>query len=63
MGAVASSGRSVLASVVGWLIVALLAYWFLGIIVGTIAFLVRFVIWIVILGALLAIYLRLKSPD
>ena len=30
---------------------------------GTIAFLVRFVIWIVILGALLAIYLRLKSPD
>jgi hypothetical protein len=53
----------VLASVVGWLIVALLAYWFLGFIVGTIAFLARFIIGIVVLGALLTIYLRLKSPD
>lgn len=52
-----------LASVVGWLIVALVAYWFLGLIVGTIAFFVRFFIWIVLLGVLLALYLKLKSSD
>jgi hypothetical protein len=60
---VADGPKSVLASVVGWLIVALLAYWFLGIIIGTIAFMIRFVVWIVLLGVLLTIYLKLKSPD
>lgn len=60
---VADGSRSVLASVVGWLIVALVAYWFLGIIIGTIAFFVRFFIWIVLLGILLALYLKLKSSD
>lgn len=60
---VADGSRSVLASVVGWLIVALVAYWFLGFIVGTIAFFVRFFIWIVLLGILLALYLKLKSSD
>lgn len=59
----ADGPKSVLASVVGWLIVALLAYWFLGIIIGTIAFMIRFVVWIVLLGVLLTIYLKLKSPD
>lgn len=52
-----------LASVVGWSIVALVALWLLGIVVGTIAFVARFVVWIVVIGVLLAIYLRLKSPD
>jgi hypothetical protein len=60
---VASGSKSVLASAVGWLIVALLAYWFLGIIVGTITFMVRFMVWIVVLGVLLTIYLKLKSTD
>jgi hypothetical protein len=55
--------KSVLASVVGWLIVALLVYWFLGIIVGTIAFVVRFIVWIVLLGLLLAAYFKLKEPS
>lgn len=59
----ASGPKSVLASVVGWLIVALLAYWFLGIVIGTIAFMIRFIVWIVLLGVLLTIYLKLKSPD
>lgn len=59
----AGSPKSVLASVVGWLIVALLAYWFLGIIVGTIAFMVRFIVWIVLLGVLVTVYLKLTSPD
>jgi hypothetical protein len=60
---VADSPKSILASVVGWLIVALLAYWFLGIIIGTIAFMVRFIVWIILLGVLITIYLKLKSPD
>ena len=59
----ASGPRSLLASAVGWLIVAQLAFWFIGIVIGTIAFLVRFVVWIVLLGVLLTIYLKLKSPD
>lgn len=59
----ADGPKSILASVVGWLIVALLAYWFLGIIIGTIAFMVRFIVWIILLGVLLTIYLKLKSPD
>jgi hypothetical protein len=59
----ADGSRSVLASVIGWLIVALVAYWFLGFVIGTIAFLVRFIVWIVLLGILLALYLKLKSPD
>ena len=63
MAGVASGPRSVATSVVGWLIVALLAYWFLGFVIGTIAFLVRFIVWIVLLGVLLAIYARLKSSD
>lgn len=59
----ADGPKSILASVVGWLIVALLAYWFLGIIIGTIAFMVRFIVWIILLGVLVTIYLKLKSPD
>lgn len=54
--------KSVAATVVGWLIVALLVYWFLGIIIGTIAFIVRFIVWIVLLGLLLAAYFKLKDP-
>ena len=59
----ASGPKSVLASVVGWLIVALIAYWFIGIVIGTIAFMIRFIVWIILLGVLLTIYLQLKSPD
>ena len=53
--------KNLLATVVGWVIVALLVFWFLGIIVGTIAFVVRFIVWIVLLGLLLAAYVKLKE--
>lgn len=59
----AASSKSILASVVGWLIVALIAYWFLGVIVGTIAFVVRFIVWIVLIGLLVTLYLKLKAPE
>lgn len=51
-----------LASIVGWVIVALLVFWFLGIVIGTIAFMIRFLVWIVVLGLLLAAYAKLKEP-
>jgi hypothetical protein len=59
----ASRPKSILASIVGWVIVALLVYWLLGIVVGTIRFLVRFVVWIAVLGFLVVAYLRLKGDD
>ena len=53
--------KNTLATVVGWVIVALLVFWLLGIIVGTIAFMIRFLVWIVVLGLLLAAYVKLKE--
>ena len=57
------SGRSTLRSVVGWLIVVLLAFWLLGIVIGTIKFVVRFFLWAVVLGLLIYAYLKLKDDD
>ena len=54
--------RSVLATVVGYVIVALVAYWLFGALIGTIRWLVRAVLTIVVLGALATVYLKLKTP-
>lgn len=58
-----SPTRSALATVVGWVIVAVVVYWFLGAVIGTIRFLVRFLAWIVVLGVLAVIYFRLRAPE
>jgi hypothetical protein len=55
--------RSAAASVVGWVIVGLIVLWFLGAVVGTIAFIIRFAIWLVVIAVLVGLYLRLRSPD
>ncbi len=55
--------RSVLASVVGWIVVALVAYWLLGAVIGTLRWVIRAVVWIVVLGVLVSLYARLKSRD
>jgi hypothetical protein len=52
-----------LATVVGWVIVALVVYWLLGAVIGTIRFLIRFLVWAIVLGAMVVLYLNLKSPD
>lgn len=57
------SPRGALATVVGWVIVALVVYWLLGFVVGTIRFLIRFIVWAIIIGAMVVLYLNLKSPD
>jgi hypothetical protein len=59
----ASKPKSLLASIIGWVIVALIVYWLLGIVVGTIRFLVRFLVWVVLLGLLIVAYFRLQSDD
>jgi hypothetical protein len=55
--------RSLLATVVGYLLVALVIVVLFHFIVGTILWLFRTLVIVVVLLALLTIYLRLKSPD
>ena len=54
--------RNTAATVIGWIIVAILAWWLLGFVLGTLAFLLRSFLWIVVLVGLLWAYLALKSP-
>ena len=57
------SSRSVLKSIIGWVIVALVAIWLLDIVVGTVRVLARFVLWIVIIGLLVFAYFKLSGDD
>ncbi len=57
-----SGTRSVLATVVGYGIVAIIVLILFNFIIGTILWLFRTVVVIVVLVGLLTIYLRLKSP-
>lgn len=58
-----SGGRSFLASVVGWLIVAFIVWVFFGSVLGVLGFIVRMVLFLIVVGALLTIYFRLKDGD
>ena len=53
----------VLATVVGYLIVAIIVLLMFHFVIGTILWLFRMVVIVVVLLGLLTIYLRLKSPD
>ena len=59
----ATSPRSVAASVVGWVIAALVLFWALGFVLGTIRFVVRAFAWLIVLGILVVVYLRLRASD
>jgi hypothetical protein len=59
----ARSSRSVLKSIVGWLIVAVVAIWLLDTVIGTVRVLARFVVWIVIIGLLVFAYFKLSDDD
>jgi hypothetical protein len=54
--------RSLLATIVGYVIVALVVLILFRFVVGTIFWLVRALFIVVVLVGLVAIYLRLKSP-
>ncbi len=58
-----SATRSVLATVVGYVLVAVVVVVVFNFVIGTIFWLVRTVLIIVALLGLLTIYLKLKSPD
>ena len=55
--------RSLLATIVGYIIVALVVLILLRFVVGTVFWLVRAFVLVIVLLALLALYVRLKSPD
>ena len=59
----AGKGRSLAATIVGWVIVAIVIYLALGALMAALGLLVRFVIWVIVIGALITLYLNLRSPD
>ena len=59
----ATSPRSVLASAIGWVIVALIAFWLFGMLIGWIQFVLRSFAWFVLIGLLVAAYLAVRAPD
>ena len=58
-----ASPRSALASIIGWVIVALVIVWAFGMVIGWIAFVIRSFFWLVLIGLLVVAYLRLRAPD
>lgn len=54
--------RSLAASLVGYLLVGLLLIWLLNAVVGTLFWLIRTLVFALVVGALLAAYLALRSP-
>jgi hypothetical protein len=54
--------RSLLASVIGWVLVAIVVWFALRFILGTIGFVVRGVVLLVVIVGLLWAYLTLKTP-
>ena len=58
----ADSPRSVLASAIGWLIVALIVFWLFGQVLGWIGFVARSIGWLLVIGILVAAYLAIKGP-
>jgi len=54
--------KSSLATIIGWVIVALIVFWAFGFIIGTLRWLLRsFLLFALLIGLLLA-YLALKDP-
>ena len=58
-----SGARSVLATLVGYVIVAIVVLFLFHFIIGTILWLFRTLVIVVVLLGLVTIYLKLKSPD
>lgn len=53
--------KNVAASVVGWIIVAIVVWLLFGWILGTVLWISRIVFLLVVVGGLLALYLKLKE--
>jgi hypothetical protein len=55
------TGRSLAASAVGWLIAAIIAFWLVRAVFGTLFWFLRSVIWIAVLAGLVWLYFRLRG--
>lgn len=58
-----SRARSALASTIGWIIVALVVIWLFGMVIGWIRFVLRSIVWFVLIGLLVVAYLAARAPD
>lgn len=58
-----AKARSFLATIVGYVLAAVLAYLAFRVLVGTLYWLVRTLLIIVAVGGLAALYLKLKAPS
>ena len=58
-----SRPRSLLATVVGYVVVAIIVWFLFGWLVGTILWILRTVLIIVAVVGLIALYLKLKTPS
>jgi hypothetical protein len=58
-----SGARSVLATIVGYFLLAIIVLVLFHFVIGTILWLFRTAVIVVVLLVLLTVYLRLKSPD
>lgn len=57
-----NGARSILATIVGYAIVALVVIWLLNFVAGTIFWIVRTIVAIVVVLALITLYFKLKTP-
>jgi hypothetical protein len=58
-----TTARSALGSVVGWVLVVLVLLWVVRFVLGSLFWLLRSIIFVVVILVLLGAYLRLKAPD
>ena len=54
--------KSALATVVGWLLVVLIAFWAFGFVLGTLAWLLRSFLMFLVVAGLIVAYFALKDP-
>jgi hypothetical protein len=60
--ATVSKPRSFLASVVGWLVVGIIVWFLFGWLVGTILWILRTILIVVVILGLITIYFKLRGP-
>lgn len=58
-----TSARSALGTVIGWVLVVLVLLWVVRFVLGSLFWLLRSIIFVVVILVLLGAYLRLKAPD
>lgn len=54
--------RTILATVIGWVVVALVVWFLFGALVGTILWILRTILIIAVILGLITLYFKLKSP-